>query len=200
MLFTHGTPNIAGCLFGLSGLSLYFYQIIYINWLPIIIGLYVVGYRITPTPPEILHVYNKTLSPDELMITLETLIVTVRNKIPESILTIVLEIRNELENIVQRFSHIEQDPNSHHVIHQTVVDYLPRVLDTYMKIPPAYAKLYKMRDGSTATDLAIEQLQILSSEISHISKSIAKKDIQDLKTHHRFLKEKFNTDIDDWFV
>ncbi len=200
MLFTHSTPNIIGCLLGLSGLSLYFYKIIFINWLPIVIGLYLIGYRITPKPPEILHIYDDTLSPEELLINLETLIITVRNKISENMLSIVLDIRNELENILQSFSYIEHDPNSAHIIHQTVVDYLPRILDTYMRIPPAYAKLYKMRDGSTVTEIAIEQLNILHSEISHISKSIVKKDIQDLKIHHRFLKEKFNSDIDDWFV
>lgn len=198
MKFIYGTPNITGCLFGLAGLALFFTETIDSYWLPIVAGMYAFGYLIIPKPPEILPQHAPFLSSAELMISLDVLIRKVQCRIPPEMLTEVVDIKKELVSILRRSNEIKHDLNSTHMIHQTVTDYLPRILDTYMKIPPAYSSLPKMKNGKTPTDIAMDQLHLLSEKIKELSIMITEKNIQDLKIHHSFLKAKFADNIEKW--
>ncbi len=52
-----------------------------------------------------------------------------------------------------------------HVVKQTVTDYLPQMLTTYLELPPAFATMHKMRNGKTSQDILIEQLTVLNDQI-----------------------------------
>jgi hypothetical protein len=191
ILFIHSTKNIIACVFSLGGLTLFFTETIYENWVWIVLGLYAIGYRITPAPPQIVHSYTGMLSSSELLLSLNTLLRNVEKKIPRELLTPVLQIKLELENIITQFSELKKDVHSHLIIQQTIVDYLPNILDTYIKIPHMYRKIHMPHGNDTTTKIAVEQLELLLAQTQKTSEMISNRNIIALKAHLRFLKTKF---------
>ncbi len=106
-------------------------------------------------------------------------------------LTLVKQITQEIVDIVRQFSDLKKDIHSHHIIQQTVIDYLPGILETYIKIPPAYRKMYMTKNGDSTTKIAIEQLELLLAQTKKTSTMITNNNINALKAHGRFLKTKF---------
>ncbi|MBU1564473.1 MAG: hypothetical protein KJ630_02460 [Proteobacteria bacterium] len=196
LTFIHSYPNTVGCTLGLLGLALHSRGIVSSNWQLIVIGLYLFGYLVTPNPPEISPKETKTLSPSELMLSLNELVRRVKLRLPQDIMDCVVEIRNELDSILQRFEEIKQDLHCTHLVHHITLVYLPKILDTYLKIPAKDANIHQTRSGQTPSEMAMDQLQLLLSELREISTTLTRKSIQDLKIHQNFLKAKFREDTD----
>jgi len=192
LIFVHTNKNIIGCVFGLFGLGLYYSHIINDNWIFIVFGLYAIGYRIAPSPPQIISKYKGFLSAAELQQSLSSLVHKVEPRIPPEMFGIVIEIKKDLENAITYFDDEETNIHSKHIIQQTVVDYLPKILDTYIKIPSIYRKLYLNSGSQSATNIATNQLRFLQTQTQKTSLILLKKNINELKIHQRFLESKFS--------
>lgn len=190
-LFIHSNQNIVGCICASIGLVLYFTGIIYENWLPIVVALYVFGYRITPPPPKIVEEYDGLLSSVELLISLSRLVKKVDKRIPVEMMKLVLAIKTDLESIVRRYDDLKHDINRRYIVQQIVVDYLPKILETFLKIPPVYRKIYPSMTADSPEAIAIVQLELLKNQTKKISKIITDHNTTELRTHYRFLKSKF---------
>ncbi|PVV15668.1 MAG: hypothetical protein B6D72_01935, partial [gamma proteobacterium symbiont of Ctena orbiculata] len=65
LFYLYSTGNILGSALGLVGLVLFFFGIINDYWTLIVLGLYVVGYRLAPKHANI-HLDTKLAKEDEL--------------------------------------------------------------------------------------------------------------------------------------
>lgn len=190
-LFLYSTPNIVGSALGIVGLLLFFTGLIQAFWFLIVIGLYGVGLLITPRDPHYEFALRHQLSIDELRRDLETLVGTVRKRVPDDLYAKVLSIKESILSILPQIADINSADHNIHVIRQTVLDYLPEALQNYLNLPPAYANLHPVKNGKTARQLLGEQLDLLDKQMKEIVEDIHRDDAQKLVIHGRFLEDKF---------
>lgn len=74
----------------------------------------------------------------------------------------------------------------------TVNQYLPDTLERYLRLPRRFAIRREVRDGKTARDLVVEQLDILARELDSIAEDMYRGNAADLAAHGRFLDERFS--------
>lgn len=208
LLFLYGTPNLVGCVLGLIGLVYFFLPFIFpqvfgksgLLELFIIFGLYGVGYLLSPntrSQVEIHKALERELSVKEFEKLLNSLVKKIRRRVQKPVLQKVISIK---ENVVTLLPHLEEMNKGQydlHVVKQTVTEYLPEMLATYLELPPAFARMHKVRGGKTSQQILIEQLEILDKQITQIVVDINSKDAEALIAHGRFLKDKF-ANSDDW--
>ncbi len=193
LLFLYSTPNIVACIWGLIGLVTFF-----IIRNPILIGivpaLYICGYLIAPKT-EVLH--NQSLgelSGRDLQVMLEALIKKISKRVAQPELTKVINIKDNILMLLPRLNEMNAGDYDLHVVKQTVTDYLPQMLTTYLELPPVFARMHKMRNGKTSQEMLIEQLTILNEQIEQILISVNSKDAEALIAQGEFLKSKFAND------
>ncbi len=193
LLFLYSTPNIVACIWGLIGLVTFF-----IIRKPILIGivpaLYICGYLIAPKT-EVLH--NQSLgelSGHDLQVMLEALIKKISKRVAQPELTKVINIKDNILMLLPRLNEMNAGHYDLHVVKQTVTDYLPKMLTTYLELPPVFARMHKMRNGKTSQEVLIEQLTILNEQIEQILISVNSKDADALIAQGEFLKSKFAND------
>jgi len=198
LLFLYSTANIVGCVLGMLGLIAFFTGLIKAYWLFIVIGLYAIGYLITPKTPDMQGYRSSSneLSGRDLKIMLEALIKKIGNRVSQPELDKVTDIKENILMLLPRLDEMNAGDYDLHVIKQTVSDYLPQMLMTYLELPPAFARMHKTSNGKTAQEILIEQLSLLDEQIKQILVSVNNKDLEALVAQGNFLKSKFANDKD----
>lgn len=191
LLFLYSTPNIVGSLLGLVGLMLYFSGIIKSYWFFIVAGLYAIGVLATPKTPTYDLRLNHQLTVEELRRALEKLVQSIRNKVPPDILDKVQNITASIQDILPRIADVNSGDYNIHVIRQTALEYLPETLQNYLNLPRAFARLHPLKNGKTAQQLLLEQLDLLDAKMREIVEDFHRDDAQQLLVHGRFLEKKF---------
>ena len=79
-----------------------------------------------------------------------------------------------------------------YLVRQTATDYLPEMLETYLRLPPMYARFHEVTPGKTSRDLLVEQLTVLQGEMENILDDLHRDDAEALRAHGDFLKRKFD--------
>ncbi len=195
LLFLYGTPNMVGAAFGLVGVGLFFTGVIGPYWYLIVLGLYAIGYRITPRTPSYDFHIKHHLSTDEIRNELDSLLGTIRNRV-------AVEIYNKVENIQKSIVEVlpqiaEVDAGSDHniyVIRQTALEYLPESLENYLNLPTTFARFHPLRNGKTAKQILLEQLDLLDETMKDVVNDLLENDTQKLIVHGRFLEQRFRKD------
>ena len=198
LLFLYSTANIVGCVWGGIGLIAFFAGIIKAYWFFIVVGLYASGYLLTPKTQDLQNYrrLNSDLSERDLKNNLEVLIKKIKQHVSPSILEKVEAIKENILMLLPRLNEMNAGDYDFHLVKQTVTDYLPQMLATYLELPPAFAKMHKMRNGKTAQEVLIEQLTILDKQMNQILISVNSKDAEALIAQGEFLKSKFADDAD----
>jgi len=198
LLFLYSTANIVGCICGVMGLIAFFAGIIKAYWFFIVVGLYVSGYLLTPKTQNLQNYrpLNSDLSERDLKNNLEVLIKKIKKHVSPSVLEKVEAIKENILMLLPRLNEMNAADYDFHLVKQTVTDYLPQMLATYLELPPAFAKMHKMRNGKTAQEVLIEQLTILDKQMNQILISVNSKDAEALIAQGEFLKSKFADDAD----
>ncbi len=191
LLFLYSTPNIVGALLGILGLLLYFLGVIGSFWFLIVAGLYGIGVLATPKSPAMELRLRNELSLEEIRVELRELVVKIRNRVPKEIYTQVISITNSILEILPRIVDLNSSDYNIYTIRQMALEYLPETLENYLKLPVAYTNLHPVKDGKTAKQLLIEQLDILDKEMKDIVQDFYSNDTDRLMAHGRFLEEKF---------
>jgi hypothetical protein len=196
LLFLYSTGNIVGCILGMLGLCAFFSGFIKAYWLFIVLGLYLCGYLITPKTPALQNnlFSGAELSARDLQMMLEALIKKISKRVSPVELTKVVAIKDNILMILPRLDEINAGDYDLHLVKQTVTDYLPQMLSAYLALPPMFARMHKMRNGKTAQEVLIEQLDILDEQMAQIVINVNSKDAEALIVQGAFLKSKFSAD------
>lgn len=198
-LYLYSSGNLLGCLFGLIGLGLFFAGWIRLYWLAIVLGLYLLGFLLAPARRRLdLRMVDARMDVGTLLDALDDLLRKVRKKAPKEVLDILASIRASFADILPRLAKDTGTPYEAHVIRQTAQEYLPEMLEIYLALPPAFARLHPLKDGKTATKILIEQLELLDAEMKRLAEDILRDDTQALLAHGAFLKEKFAKPGQEW--
>ena len=128
---------------------------------------------------------------------LEDLIKKISKRVAQPELTKVINIKDNILMLSPRLNEMNAGDYDLHVVKQTVTDYLPEMLTTYLELPSAFARMHKMRNGKTSQEVLIEQLTLLNEQIEQILISVNSKDADALIAQGEFLKSKFAND-DNW--
>ncbi len=191
-LFLYGPANILGCFLGLLGLGLFFAGLIKAYWIGIVTGLYAIGYIVAPANRRLDLKIDVQLELADIQEALETLVKTVRKKkASQEVITLLGSIKESIVEILPRLAKQVGTPYDAHVIRQTALQYLPDMLETYLALPPAFARLHPLKDNKTAAQILTEQLQLLDEEMKKLVVDIVKNDTEALIIHGNFLREKF---------
>lgn len=191
LLYLYGTPNIVGSIMGILGLALYFTGVIGAYWLLIVAGLYLIGVLVTPRREQFHLEIQQEMSVDEIRRQLNELVYTIQKRTPSEILAKVQSIKESIFSILPVLATMRAGDRNVYIIRQTALDYLPKALQNYLNLPPAFASVHPVRDGKTARQLLNEQLDILDREMKEIVVVVAANDTQKLLAHGRFLEQKF---------
>ncbi|MDD5036347.1 MAG: hypothetical protein PHE55_16500 [Methylococcaceae bacterium] len=198
-LFLYSPGNILGCFLGLIGLGLFFIGLIKVYWAGIVAGLYALGFLLAPANRRLDLKIDTQLNMEEILKALEAMAKTVRRKkAPKEVIPLVDSIKVSIAEILPNLARQAASPYDVHVIRQTALEYLPDMLETYLALPPAFARLHPVKDGKTATQIFIEQLQLLDAEMKKLAVDILQDDTQALIAHGNFLREKFSVSGQDW--
>jgi hypothetical protein len=193
LLFLYGRKNLAGSVLALLGLALLFAGLIKKFWLFIVVGLYTLGYLLTPAERGE-QTTAARLDADRIEDALDDLIRAIRRKVPAEILSKVTGIRDSILAMLPDFQQLQGVENGYqiHVIKETALVYLPDMLGSYLKLPAAFARLHPVKGGKTANQVLLEQLDLLDAEMKKIVVDLHRRDMDALVAHGRFLKEKFS--------
>lgn len=127
----------------------------------------------------------------ELIEELDTWLGTIRNKLPDDILTRVESISQTIKTILPQIEDINSSDYNIYMIRQIAQSYLPETIGNYLKLPATLATTKKLRDDKTAHELLIGQLDLLDNEMTDLLESFHHNDTQQLLAHGRFLRDKF---------
>lgn len=199
-LYIYGMPNILGSLLALIGLALFFAGIMKSYWLFIVLGLYGIGYLIAPRPEELNLKLEQAWDEAELRDKLAALVAQARLTLPNEASQTMQRIGQEILDILAHSESIGGQPFQLQIVRQTVNDYLPTVLQTYAKLPKAFARIHPVRNGKTAQELVHEQLNLIENGLKTILVDLSENDAKALVVHGEFLKKKLETGAEDFLT
>ncbi len=191
LFFLYSNGNIVGSLLGIIGLLLFFTGIIKSFWYIIVPGLYVIGVFATPRSPTYeLHFRNEA-TVEAVRAELDQLMQKINKKVSQDIYEKVDRIRQSILEILPYIIDVNSSEHNIFIIRQTALDYLPEAIQHYLNLPRAFATMHPVRNGKTAKDLLIEQLDLLEEQMQEIAKDFHSNNTNSLLVHGRFLEEKF---------
>lgn len=114
-----------------------------------------------------------------------------QRELPEDVVMRVEAIERVLLQILPRLPDLGRGHPDAYVARQTVREYLPEALDNYQVLPRTFAVTEPLRDGKTAHELLLRQLDILHEALEKIAAGLPHEDAQRLLIHGRFLEGKF---------
>jgi hypothetical protein len=194
LLFLYSTRNLAGSALALLGLGLHFLGLLEAWWLPIVAGLYAIGYLAAPQPAAQSLALGDDLTAEAVTGRLRQLVKTVARGVDDEVLTLVKSIEGSIEVLLPRLLAQEgiRDRNLY-VVRQTALEYLPATLEAYLTLPPAFRRVHVVSGGKTPRTILLEQLSLLDAKMKEIVTGVAQNDAQALEVNGRFLAEKFGT-------
>jgi len=200
-VFLHSWRNMAGCALALVGVVLHLAGLVTgLLWVPIVIGLYLLGYRVTPAESKLsLDLDGSGDSPADAEIegSLDRLLASISGRVPNDIYYRVSSIRDTIlvtlgTNGARRATGaLASDPNLY-LIRQTAVSYLPEALDAYLNLSLT-SRDRAIGGRKSAHDILLNQLDLMDQKMAQVTEAMMAHDTDPLEAHGRFLAEKFGT-------
>ena len=189
LLYLYSTKNIVGCLLALAGLVLFFTGVIGPLWPVIVVGLYVFGALVTPSPKTI--DLRTGFDPDDVRKAMDHEIRAVSGRVPPDILAKLQSIQQVILGILPRSGALPPGSPELFVVERTATEYLPTALESYLNLPRAYATLHPVQDGKTPKQVLMDQLILLESKMNEVADDVHRNDTDRLLANGRFLEERF---------
>lgn len=189
------TRNLVGVVLASLGVGAYLLGWLGAWWFPLCVGLYLIGVMVTPFDPrEGLHLPEQP-SAEQLRKSLDRYVKSLRGKLPEEAMQHVMAIKAQIMTALPRIEELQKkgDPNAY-LLRQTILDYLPSTVSTYLKLPRQYAINHVMANGKTPQTVLVEQLTLLDSSTEKIVADLSKGDSDALLANGKFLQQKFEND------
>lgn len=189
--YLYSNKNIAGSLLGIAGMLLFFIGIIDKYWPFIVIGLYGVGYFAVPQDQKWDLKLNNTLQGQQLKSALDKMVAKVIGKLNPDLVSLLTQLNENLDHLIDTTTKIQVSNQLNHFIQQTVTDYLPYAIERYLNLPPMYRKVHAIKGNETPHNIFKKQLTLLNDETKKLIDQLHQDDVQALKSHARFLEDKF---------
>ena len=190
--FLFSRRSIVGSALAVAGLALHFLGLLAGPlWLPIVVGLYLVGVLLVPEERGIDLALDAAADAGEIRRGLERLLRQLRGKVAADIIERVEHIRDSiLVTLEAEPDRVAGDPNVH-LIRQTALDYLPNALTAYLALPRAYAERRAVAGGRTPHAVLLEQLDLMDTKMREAADAIVAHDSERLLANGRFLADRF---------
>ncbi|MDD4928100.1 MAG: hypothetical protein PHP85_02345 [Gallionella sp.] len=193
LLFLYSSQNLVGCLLAIGGLGLFFGGLIFDWWFLIVASLYVVGWFVVPHDKnQELRVRNEATQSD-LTECIDDLIDVSKARLPQEAIERLHHIRSVVVELAPKLVAGKVAMNSAISMVNAITRDLPETVRNYIHLPPAFATLHVIDNGKTCKQLLIEQLDLLSGQLSKIAENIYKNDAEALVINGKFLQEKFHS-------
>ena len=193
--FLYSRRNIAGSLLALAGLALHFVGVLTGPWwLPIIVGLYLIGYLLVPPEQELSIQLGAADDANQVRDGLAKLLRALRGKVADDLYAKVVSIQSSILGTLEIEHSMADaaDPNVY-LIRQTALAYLPDAFTTYLRMPRAMAERRQIAGGRTPHDVLLEQLDLMDRRLADVADDMARHDSDKLLANGRFLAERFGT-------
>jgi len=191
-MFLYSNKNMAGSLMALAGVGAHLAGLMGALWLPIVAGLYGIGFLAVPNRRDYDLTLGSELKAQEIGAKLSDFVERISNQVEPDVLQRVKHIRDSIDSLLPRLLQQESiGDRSLYTVRQTAVEYLPATVQSYIKLPTAFRRLHAVRDGKTPKTILLEQLDLLDQKMKEIVASVAENDTQALLVNGRFLEEKF---------
>ena len=155
-------------------------------------GLYGVGYLVAPKSRTEDLKLRRALSVAEVEAELNALVRKVRRRVSKPVLEKVVSIKNSIVEVLPKILDLNASVNKNiYIIRQTALDYLPETLENYLALPRTYRHVHPLKDGKTAQQILLEQLELLDTQMKEIVQDFNKEDTDKLLAHGKFLEEVF---------
>jgi hypothetical protein len=195
LLFLYGTPHIVGSVAALAGLGLFFAGVIDRYWWAIVPAMYLGGFLVVPRDKTIEGIVRAQFNEENLRERLDDLIHAARNRVPAEAGTRLEAIREQAALLLPKLKELTERgalvSSVRHDIVQTLTRYLPDTMGAYLRLPAAYKKLVRDREGRSPDALLVQQLRLLEENLSRAVHDAFAEDIAQLEIQGRFLSEKF---------
>ncbi|MQA37767.1 hypothetical protein [Rugamonas aquatica] len=193
LLFLYGSKNLVGCALALAGLAMFFAGVIDDWWLPIVAGLYAVGWLAVPADRELeVQVRNEATQAD-LVEGMAVLVKDSRAKLPREAVERLERIQSTVVELAPKLFDGGMAMDYAISLINAVTRDLPETVRNYVHLPTAFANLHVIQGGKTCKELLVEQLDLLNSQLAKIAENVYKDDADALVVNGKFLQEKFHS-------
>ena len=193
LLFFYSSKNLAGSILALIGLALFFCGVIDDWWFLIVLGMYGIGWLATPADQALEIQVRNEATQANLTQNLDNLLGQTRNGLPHEAIERLRQIRETVTQLAPKLFDGGMTMEYSIVLVNAVTRDLPETVRNYQQLPTAFANLHVVEKGKTCKQLLIEQLDLLSVELSRIAENVYKDDADALVINGKFLQEKFHT-------
>jgi len=191
--YLYSRRNIVGCVLALVGLALHFVGLLGgFLWLPITIGLYLIGVLLVPGEGELMIQLGAAADSAQVRDGLDHLIRSLQGQVAADLIAKVVRIQASILRTLpaQGAEGDTADPNVY-LIRQTALAYLPDAFQTYLKLPRQVAEQRPIADGRTPHDVLLGQLDLMDQRLASVADDMARHDSDALLANGRFLADKF---------
>ena len=163
-------------------------------WLPIVVGLYLIGYLLVPPEQELSIQLGAADDANQVRDGLAKLLRALRGKVADDLYAKVVSIQSSILGTLEIEHSMADaaDPNVY-LIRQTALAYLPDAFTTYLRMPRSMAERRQIAGGRTPHDVLLEQLDLMDRRLADVADDMARHDSDKLLANGRFLAEKFGT-------
>jgi len=189
--YLYSNKNIAGSVGALVGLVLFLIGVVGSLWPFVVVGLYGVGALLMPAP-KVLDL-RSGLNPADLGRAMDEQVKRITGKVPDDVFGQVVAIHASIRDVLARRETLPPGSPDAYIVEQTVRDYLPTALESYLRLPRAYANRVVVSDGRTARQILADQLATIDREMRNIVIAVARGDTDRLLAHERFLADRFGS-------
>jgi len=210
ILFIYSTPNIIGATLALAGLLPHLLLELFTPrggvslWYLIVPGLYLLGAIASWSlqgPKTHLKLHQKRTA-EEIRRELDELVNKIRKQVSPEVLAKVKSIRASTLDILPQIIEGSSEGNiagnmgnyDLFTVRQTALDYLPETLESYLNLPPTFARVHPLRDGKTAKQILLEQLTLIDDTMKEVVINLHRQDAHQLLVNQRFLKDRLQQD------
>jgi hypothetical protein len=193
LLFLYSTPNLVGCVLAIAGLGLFFGGVIADWWLPIVAGLYAIGWVAMPADKDIELQVRNEMTQDNLVESVEELMRQSKHRLPGEAIERLAKIRDVVVALAPKLFSGDVPMTYAITLINAVTRDLPQTVKNYLHLPTAFATVHSVENGLTCKQLLLGQLDLLSAQLSKIAENIYKDDADALVANGKFLQEKFHT-------
>ena len=185
------TKHLAGSVLALGGPALAIAGVVSGPvGLVLAVPLYAIGALVAPAR-RIGSTQLGDVDPAEIAGQLDAVQAKVKGRVPAAVEQRVDHVVTTIRETLPRADELGPGSRQAHTVVQTATDYLPEAIDSYLRLPRAYADSHVVADGKTPTQLLCDQLDLLGHEMDGVFDAVCRADADALVAHGLFLHEKF---------
>ena len=123
---------------------------------------------------------------------MDELVDGIRGKVSLEIQVRVEQIREQIRGILRERE--RGDEVGLATVRQIATDYVPSAIRNYLQLPPEYAMRQPVREGKTAHQLLVEQLETIKADLARIAHEMQRSDRRRVIEQGFVIEERFRSD------